>query len=78
MRFTGHVAHMEENMNACRILIGKPEGKRPLERYRRRWGDIINVDLREIGWDNRDWINLAHNKGQWRDLLNMGMKLRVP
>jgi hypothetical protein len=64
MRFTGHVARMEENKNAYRILIGKLVGKRSLKVYRRRWEDIIKVDLREIGWDNIDWIHLAHNKDQ--------------
>jgi hypothetical protein len=69
---------MEEKRNAYRILVGKPEGKRLLEGHRRRWEDIINVDLREIGWDNMDWIHLTHNEDQWRDLVNMEMSLRFP
>jgi hypothetical protein len=49
---------MEEKRNACRILVGKPEGKRPVRRPRRRWGDYIKMDLREIGWDGVDWIDM--------------------
>jgi hypothetical protein len=56
MRWAGHVARMEKNRNACRILVGKPEGKRPLGRPRRRKVDNIKVDLREIGWNGMDWI----------------------
>jgi hypothetical protein len=59
MRWTGHVARKWEKRNAYRILVGKPEGKRPLERPRRRWVDSIIMDLREIGWVNLDWIDLA-------------------
>jgi hypothetical protein len=54
MRWAGHVASMGETRNAYRILVGKPEGKRPLERPRRRWVDNIKMDLGEIGWDGRD------------------------
>jgi hypothetical protein len=50
LRWTGHVARMGEGRNVCRVLVGKPEGKRPLERARRRWEDGIRMDLREIGW----------------------------
>jgi hypothetical protein len=70
MRWAGHVARMGETRNAYRILLGKPEGKRPLGRSRRRWVDNIKMDLREIGWDGMDWIKLA--------LVNMVMNLRVP
>jgi hypothetical protein len=59
MRWAGHVARMGEKRNAYRILVGKPEGKRPLGRSRRRWVDNIKLDLREIGWNGRDWIALA-------------------
>jgi hypothetical protein len=58
-----------------RILVGKPEGKRPLGRPRRRWVDNIKIDLREIGRDGRDWIELAQDRDQWRALV---MNLRVP
>jgi hypothetical protein len=60
------------------ILVGKPEGKRPLERPRHRWVDNIEMDLREIGWDGMDWIDLAQNRNQWRALVNRVMNLRVP
>jgi hypothetical protein len=59
------------------ILVGKPEGKRPLGRSRRRWVDIIK-DLREIGWDDIDWIVLAQDRDQWGALVSMVMDLRVP
>jgi hypothetical protein len=67
-----------ENMNVCRILVGKPEGKRPLGRRRRRWVDNIKIDIREIGWCDMDSIDLAQNRDQWRALVNMKMNLRVP
>jgi hypothetical protein len=62
--------------NAYRILVGKPEGKRPLERP--TWEDNIKMDLREIGWGGMDWIDLAQDRDQWRALVNTVMKLRVP
>jgi hypothetical protein len=55
---------MGETRNACRILVGKPEGKRPLGRPRRRWVDNIKIELREIGWDGMDCIDLAQDKNQ--------------
>jgi hypothetical protein len=55
VRWTGHLAHMGEKRNAYGILVGKPEGKRQLGRPRRRWLDIIKMDLREMGWDSMDW-----------------------
>jgi hypothetical protein len=64
--------------NAYRILVGKPEGKRPLGRPRRRWMDNIKMNLREIGWDGLGWIDLAQSRDQWRALVNIVMKLRVP
>jgi transcription termination factor 2 len=78
MRWAGHVARMGENRNAYRILVGKSEGKRPLGRPRRRWVDNIQMDLREIGWDGMDWIDLAQDRDQWRALLNTVMNPRVP
>jgi hypothetical protein len=60
------------------ILVGKPEGKRPPGRRRRRWVDNIKMDLREIGWDGRDWIELAQDRDQWRARVNTVMNLRVP
>jgi hypothetical protein len=56
----------------------KPERKRPLGRSRRRWGDNIKMNLREVGWDGMDWIHLAKNRDQWRALVNTAMNLRVP
>jgi hypothetical protein len=58
--------------------VGKPEGKRPLGRPRSRWVDNIKMDLIEIGWDGVDWIDLAQDRDQWRDLVNMIMNLWVP
>jgi hypothetical protein len=78
MRWTGHVARTEEKRNAYRILVGKPEGKRPLGRPRRRWEDNIKMDLREIGWGGTDWIDLAQDRDQWRALVNTVMNIRVP
>jgi hypothetical protein len=64
MRWAGHVARMGENRNAYRILVGMPEGKRPLGRPRRRWVDYIKMYLREIGWDGVDWIDMAQDSDQ--------------
>jgi hypothetical protein len=64
--------------NAYRILVGKPEGKRPLGRPRRRWEDNIRMDVREIGWGGMDWIDLAQDRDQWRALVNTIMNLRLP
>jgi hypothetical protein len=58
--------------------VGKPEGKRPLGRPKRRWEDNIRMDLREIGWGGMDWIDLAQDRGQWRALVNTVTNLRVP
>jgi hypothetical protein len=69
---------MRERRNAYRILVGKPEGKRPLGRPRRRWVDNIKMDLREVGWDGRDWIDLAQDRDRWRVYVNAVMNLRVP
>jgi hypothetical protein len=77
MRWAGHVARMREK-TAYRILVGKPEGKRPLGKPRRRWVDNIKVDLREIGWDGMDWFDLAEDRDQWRALVNTVMNFRVP
>jgi hypothetical protein len=69
---------MGEKRNAYRILVGKPEGRRPLGRQRRRWVDNIKMDLRAIGWDGVDWVDLAQDRDQWRALVNTVMNLRVP
>jgi hypothetical protein len=64
--------------NIYRTYVGKPEGKKPIGRQRRRWMDNIKMDLREIGWDGMDWIVLAPDRDQWRALVNTVMNLRVP
>jgi hypothetical protein len=73
MRWVGHVARVGE-----RILVGKPEGKRPLGRPRRRWEDNINTDLQEVVFWGMDWIELAQDMDRWRALVNAVMNLRVP
>jgi hypothetical protein len=78
MRWAGHVARMGEKRNACRILVGKPKGTRPLGRPRRRWLNNIKMDLRETGWDSMDWIDLAQDRDRWRAHVNAVMNLRVP
>jgi hypothetical protein len=67
-----------EKINAYRILVEKPEGKRPLGRPRRRWLDNIKMDVREIRWDGVDWIARAQDRDQWRALVNTVLNLRVP
>jgi hypothetical protein len=76
MRWAGHVARMGERMNAYRILVGKPEGKRPLRRPKRRWVDNIIMDLTEIGWYGVDWIDMAQDREQCRTLVNTVLNLR--
>jgi hypothetical protein len=78
MRCAGHVARIGEKRNACRILVGKPEGNRTLGRQGCVWVDNIKMDLREIRWHGMDWIDLAQDRGQWRTLVNTVMNFRVP
>jgi hypothetical protein len=80
MRWTDHVARIgkEEKKNAYRSLVGKPDGKRPLRRARRRWVDNIRMDLGEVGWGDVDWIDLAQDRNRWRALVNLVLNLRVP
>jgi hypothetical protein len=68
IRWAGHVARKGEKRNAYKILVGKPERKRPLGRPRRRWEDNVKMDLREIGWGVMDWIDLAQDMDKWRIL----------
>ncbi|KAJ4445386.1 hypothetical protein ANN_07191 [Periplaneta americana] len=75
LRWAGHVACMGESRNAYRVLVGRPEGKRPLGRPRRRWEDNIKMDLREVGYDGRDWIDLAQDRDQWRACVRVAMNL---
>jgi hypothetical protein len=65
-------------MRNYRILVGKPDGKRPLGRKKRRWVDNIKMDLREVGWDGRDCIDLSQDRDRWRAYVNAVMNLRVP
>jgi hypothetical protein len=78
MRWAGHEARIGEKRNAYRILVGKPEGKRPLGRPRRTWADNIKMNLGEVGWDGVDWIDLAQDRDRWRAYVNAVMNLRVP
>ncbi|KAJ4438523.1 hypothetical protein ANN_14468 [Periplaneta americana] len=75
-RCAGHVARMGESRNAYRVLVRRPEGKRPLGRPRCRWEDNIKMDLREVGYDDREWINLAQDRNQWRAYVRATMNLR--
>jgi hypothetical protein len=78
MRWAGHVVHTAEKSNAYRILVGKPEGKRPLGRCKLRWVYNIKMDLTLIGWGGMEWIDLVQDSDPWRALVNMVMNLRVP
>jgi hypothetical protein len=78
MRWAGYVACMGEVRGAYNILVGRPEGRRPLGRPRRRWEDDIKMDLWETGFGDVDWINLALDTDKWRVLVNTVMNLRVP
>jgi len=78
MRWAGHVVRMGEEMGMYRVLVGKPEGKRPLRRPRRRWVDNIRMDLQEVGLGYVDWIGLAQDRDRWRKLVSAVMNLRVP
>ena len=77
MRWAWHVAGMGEGRGVHRVLVGKPEGKRPLGSPRRRWEDNIKMDLREVGGGG-DWMELAQDRDRWRVLVNTVMNLRVP
>jgi hypothetical protein len=77
MRWAGHVAYMGKKRGVYRVLVGKPEGNRPLGRTRRRWEDNIKMKPQEVGWD-MDWIDLAQDRDRWRALVNAVMNLRVP
>jgi hypothetical protein len=77
MRWAGHVARMGEGRGVYRVLVGRPENKRPLGRPRRRWEDNIKLDLREIGIDGANWTQLAEVRVRWRAFVNTVMNLRV-
>ena len=78
MRWAGRVARMGEERGVYRVLVGKPEGRRPLGRPRRRWVDNIRIDLQEVGCGYMDWIGLAQDRDRWRTLVSAVMNLRVP
>jgi len=77
MRWAGHVARMGEGRGVHRVLVGKPEGKRPLGRPRRRWEDNIKIHLPEVG-GAADWMELAQDRDRWRALVNKVMNFRIP
>jgi len=78
MRWAGHVARMGEGRGVYRVLVGRPEGKRPLGRPRRRWEDNIKMDLRVIGIDGANWNRLVQNRVWWRAFVSTVVNLRVP
>jgi hypothetical protein len=78
MRWAGHVARIGAKRNSYRLLVGKPEGKRPLGRQRHWWVDNIRMDLGELGWGDVDWIDRAQDRNRWRALVNSVLNLRVP
>jgi hypothetical protein len=78
MRWAGRVARMGEKRNACRLLVGKPEGTRPLERPRLRWLDNIRMDPVAVGWGDVDWIDLAQNRDRRRALVSSVLNPRIP
>ena len=78
MRWAGHVARMEEGGGVHKVLVGKPEGKRPLGRPRLRWEDNIKMDLQEVGRGCGEWMGLAQDRNRWRALVSTVMNFRVP
>jgi hypothetical protein len=78
MRWAGHAARVRERRGVYRVLVGKPERKRPLGRPRRRWEDNIKMDLQVVGCEDMDWIKLAQDRDNCRTLVNAVMNLRVP
>jgi len=78
MRWVGHVAHMGEERGVYRVFVGKPEGKRPLGRPRRRWVNNIRMDLQEVGCGYMDWIGQAQDRDMWWTLVSVVMNLCVP
>ena len=78
MRWAGHVARMGEERGVYRVLVGKPEGERPVDRPWRRWVDNVRMDLQEVGCGYMDWIGLAQDRDRWRTLVSAVINLRVP
>jgi hypothetical protein len=77
MRWAGHEARTEETRGTYRILVGRPEGRRPLRRPRRRWEDNIKMDLQDVGW-GMDWNELTKDRNRWQALVNGRMRIQVP
>ena len=78
LRWTGHVARMEEGRSAFKILTGTPTGKRPLGKSRHRWKDNIRIDFEEMGINAGNWVDSAQSRDYWRAFLNAALNLRVP
>jgi len=78
LSWVGHVARMGESRGLYGVVVGKPEGKTPLGRPRRRWEDNIKMDLQELGYGGVEWIELAKDRDRWRALVNAVMNTRVP
>jgi len=78
MRLAGHVARMGEERAVYSVLVGEPEGKRPLGRPRHRWMNNIRMDLQEVGCGHVDWMGLAQDRDRWRTLVSAVMNIRVP
>jgi hypothetical protein len=77
MRWAGHVAYVGEKRNACRVLVGKLQRKRPLGRPSSIWDDNIKIDVQEVGWEDVEWSSLAQDRDKWQAVLNTVMNLRV-
>ena len=78
LRWAGHIARIEEGRDVHKVLVGKPEGKRPLERPRRRWEDNIKMYFQEVGRGCRDWMELDQDRDRWRALVSTVMNFGVP
>jgi len=78
MRRAGHVARMGDRKGVCRVLVGKPEGKRPFGRPKHRWEDNIKIDIQGVGCGGMNWIELVQEKDRWRELVNVVLSFRVP
>ena len=78
MGWVGHLETLSDKKGAYRVLVGKPEEKRPLGKPRIRWEDVIKMDLYDVEWEGMDWINLARGRERWRSLVNAVMTFWIP